>query len=116
MNEVHWTREDWSTSYISTAVLLKAGTSEQVANARIKNVVKEHSDDVKFETFLHPLVKWRLYSNFENGKQVGGQIRTVRLFLIIACLITIFASAHGYSLSQARFQYYWQLLQSVFKQ
>jgi len=31
-------------------------------------------------------------------------------------LITIFASAHGYSLSQGRFQYYWQLLQSVFKQ
>jgi putative ABC transport system permease protein len=102
MNEVRWTREDWSTSYIRTAVLLKAGTSEQVANTSIKNVVKEHSNDVKFETFLHPLSKWHLYSHFENGKQAGGQIKTVRLFFIIACFILLLACINYMNLSTAK--------------
>ncbi len=102
MNEVHWMRAEWATSYIKTAVLLKPGTNEQFANARIKNVVKEHSDDAKFETFLHPLSKWHLYSNFENGKQAGGQISTVRLFLIIACFILLLACINYMNLSTAK--------------
>ena len=102
MKEVHWLREDWGTSYIRTAVLLKPGTSEQIANGRIKNVVKDHSNDVKFETFLQPLAKWHLYSNFENGKQVGGQIKTVRLFFIIACFILLLACINYMNLSTAK--------------
>lgn len=102
MNEVHWLRDEWSTSYIRTIVLLKPSSSEQVANAHIKNVVKEHSNDVKFETFLHPIAKWRLYSHFENGKQVGGQIKTVRLFFIIACFILLLACINYMNLSTAK--------------
>jgi putative ABC transport system permease protein len=102
MNEVHWMKEDWSTSYIRTWVLLKPGANEQIANARIKNLVAEHSDDVKFETFLHPLSKEHLWDRFENGKPSGGQIKIVRLFWLIACFILLLACINYMNLSTAK--------------
>lgn len=103
MKEVHWLREEWSTAYIQTAILLKSGTSEQFANTQIKDIVKKHSDDVKFTTFLHPLSKWRLWSDFtKTGKQSGGEIRVVRLFAIIACFILLLACINYMNLSTAK--------------
>jgi putative ABC transport system permease protein len=103
MKEVHWLREDWTTVYIRTAVLLKAGTNEQFANQQIKDIVKKHSDDVKITTFLHPLAKWRLWSDFsENGKQAGGEIKSVRLFAVIACFILLLACINYMNLSTAK--------------
>lgn len=102
MKEVHWLRENWSTSYIQTVVLLKPGMSEQAANRQIRDIVKKHSDDTKFTTFLHPLSKWRLWSDFENGKLVGGDIKNVRLFALIASFILLLACINYMNLSTAK--------------
>jgi ABC-type antimicrobial peptide transport system permease subunit len=57
---------------------------------------------VKEEIFLHPLDKWHLYSRFENGKVSGGEIETVRLFMVVAAFILLIACINFMNLSTAR--------------
>ncbi|HYE55207.1 MAG TPA: ABC transporter permease, partial [Chitinophagaceae bacterium] len=102
MKEVDWDRADWQTSYIQTVVLLKEGVSESYANSRLRNIVKQHSENATTELFLHPLSKWRLWSMFENGKIAGGRISLVRLFGIIAGFILLIACINYMNLSTAR--------------
>ena len=47
------------------------------------------------EVFFHPVSKWRLYSDFENGKVAGGIIEYVRMFTMIALFILVIAIAGG---------------------
>ena len=49
-----------------------------------------------------PAAKWHLYSRFENGKEAGGQITIVRLFIIIASFILLIACINFMNLSTAR--------------
>jgi putative ABC transport system permease protein len=48
------------------------------------------------------MVKWHLYSRFENGKIAGGQIETVRIFMVIAAFILLIACINFMNLSTAR--------------
>lgn len=102
MKEVGWYRSNWDYYATPTIVLLKPGVSEKTANERFRNILKPHGDKVKNEVFVHPLSKWRLYSQFENGKIVGGGIDQVRLFGIIAAFILIIACINYMNLSTAR--------------
>ena len=42
---------------------------------------------MKHEYFLYPLLRWRLYSSFENGVEQGGMSDYVQLFTIIAIFV-----------------------------
>ena len=46
--------------------------------------------------------KWRLYSDFKDGKNTGGMIEYVRLFTIIALIILLIACVNFMNLSTAR--------------
>lgn len=100
--EVHWEEPNWAKSGISTYVLLRPGISEQQANGLFGHIITAHAPDVKNEIFLHPLRKWRLYSGFENGKNAGGYIEQVRMFVIIAAFILLIACINYMNLSTAR--------------
>ncbi|MCC8409376.1 ABC transporter permease [Mucilaginibacter sp. UR6-1] len=102
MKKIGWDDEYWGNNSVQTYALLKKGVSLATANARIKNITKSHSDQKDTEVFLHPASKWRLYSQFENGVNVGGRIGTVRLFAIIAGLILLIACINFMNLSTAR--------------
>src|SRR5690606_35675946 len=54
------------------------------------------------EVFLHPMSKWRLYSDFENGEVSGGRIENVRMFGAIGIFILIVACINFMNLSTAR--------------
>jgi len=93
----------WGNNSVQTFVQLKPNTSEALANAKIKDITKKHSSgQEQEEIFLHPISKWHLYSNFENGKISGGRIETVRLFGIIAAFILLIACINFMNLSTAR--------------
>lgn len=102
MKEVHWDRPDWESAYISTYVMLKEGITRQVANTRFRDIIRKHSSRTDQEMFLHPLAKLRLWNEFENGKVVGGYIRTVQLFGVIAAFILLIACINYMNLSTAR--------------
>jgi putative ABC transport system permease protein len=92
----------WNMNSYSTYVQLAPGTNVEKFNAKIKNLVMLHDAKTGEELFLHPLSKWRLYSNFENGKVAGGKISTVRLLTVIACLILLIACINFMNMSTAR--------------
>jgi putative ABC transport system permease protein len=100
--EVGWNDLDWGNTSIRTYVLLKPGISEKAANDCFRHIIQSHAGDIKNEVFVHPMRKWWLYSDFENGKIAGGQIETIRLFGIIAGFILLIACINYMNLSTAR--------------
>ncbi|MVM41060.1 FtsX-like permease family protein [Spirosoma sp. HMF3257] len=109
---------DWVAKYVKTNwenngwgvfVQLKDGIDPAQTNAKIKDVILSHlSNDpntrklVKPELFLHPMAKWRLYSEFAEGKNTGGFIKYVRLFGIFGLFILVIACINFMNLSTAR--------------
>jgi putative ABC transport system permease protein len=51
---------------------------------------------------IYPMNRWRMYDNFDNGKEIPGRIQFVNLFNVIAWIILIIASINFMNLSTAR--------------
>ena len=62
----------------------------------------DKNEDPKWEMFLYPIERWRLYSSFKNGHEDGGLIDFVRMFGIIAAFILLIACINFMNLSTAR--------------
>jgi putative ABC transport system permease protein len=93
----------WGNNSVSTYVQLKPGASLAAVDAKIRDITIKHSGHTEQEeVFLHPLTMQHLWSNFENGKLVGGQIEVVRMFGIIAAFILLIACINFMNLSTAR--------------
>jgi ABC-type antimicrobial peptide transport system permease subunit len=72
---------------------------------KIKNVVQVHKNaktDGIEQAVLFPMDKWRLYSDFKNGKAAGGRIQFVWLFSIIGVFVLMLACINFMNLSTAR--------------
>jgi len=94
-----WQNSSWLV-YIQTV----PGVNMDLVNKRINEIKQSHdASDKKISTyFSFPMSKWRLYSDFKNGKNTGGMIEYVRLFTIIAVIILIIACVNFMNLSTAR--------------
>jgi putative ABC transport system permease protein len=102
MKEVGWENKSWDLNDCTTVVLLKQGVTEKMANERFRDIIKPHLTGQKKEVFLHPMTKWRLWSKFENGVIVGGDIDSVRMFGLLAAFILLIACINYMNLSTAR--------------
>ncbi|MBE7176457.1 MAG: ABC transporter permease [Mucilaginibacter polytrichastri] len=102
LEEIGQYDKNWGNNSVQSYVLLKPGVSEAAANKAFLNITRSHSEVKDIDQFIHPIGKWRLYSNFENGKISGGRIETVRLFGIIAAFILLIACINFMNLSTAR--------------
>lgn len=96
----------WSDNSTPTFVLLKPNASFASVAPKIK-VLKQHYDDeaknLKWQLFMYPLERWRLYSSFTNGvEDNGGRSTFVKIFGIIAALILLVACINFMNLSTAR--------------
>ncbi|MCF2492058.1 ABC transporter permease [Dyadobacter chenhuakuii] len=71
---------------------------------KIRDVELPHafSKTDKPQYFLHPMSRWHLYSDFKNGKNVGGGIQFVWLFSIIGVFVLLLACINFMNLSTAR--------------
>src|SRR6185436_7124868 len=99
----HYIDGDWTNISILTFAMLKPNVSIDQANANIKDIIRHHSGGrARTTEFLYPVSKLRLYSNFENGKAVGGRIERVKIFGIIAVFILLIACINFMNLSTAR--------------
>ncbi len=98
-----WDDENWGNNSIATYVLLKEGTDYQNFATKIKTLRKAYDkESPDMVTFLYPWSRYWLYSEFENGKEVGGRIDLIRMFGIIAIIILMIACINFMNLSTAR--------------
>ncbi len=98
-----WDNSDWDNNSTQNYILLKNGTSIAALNSKIKNITIYHlNGKEQTEVFAYPLSQLHLYSKFENGVAVGGEIDMVRLFAIIAAFILLIACINFMNLSTAR--------------
>ena len=96
--------QNWGNNSTRTYVLLKPNTTLASVAPKIKVLKRKYdTNEPKWEMFLYPINRWRLYSSFTNGKEDGGgRIEYVRLFGIIAAFILLIACINFMNLSTAR--------------
>jgi ABC-type antimicrobial peptide transport system permease subunit len=96
----------WGDNSTPTYVLLKPNVSYAAVAPKIKGLKQQYHDEartIKWELFLYPLSRWRLYSSFTNGMEDnGGRSTFVKLFGIIAGFILLIACINFMNLSTAR--------------
>ena len=100
--EIHWLLTSWKTHTAETFVLLHPGVTEETADKSIRMILHSFAPDVNSVLFLHPMRKWHLYSNFDEGRSSGGEINFVRMLAFIAAFILLIACINYMNLSTAR--------------
>jgi len=96
-------KNNWGNYSFQVYVELTDAASENKVEASIKDLLTENGqDDMPRAFFLHPMLRWRLHSNFENGKEAGGMHEYVTLFSVIALFIIIIACINFMNLATAR--------------
>ena len=95
---------NWQNSSWDVFVQVNPGTNMKMLEKSINDIKYQHDEgDKKISTyFAFPLNKWRLQSEFKDGKNTGGMIEYVRLFSIIAIIILLIACVNFMNLSTAR--------------
>jgi ABC-type antimicrobial peptide transport system permease subunit len=95
-----WNNHSWQ-AYVQVADNIDMSKETE----KIKNVVMTHkvaATDGKQQAVLFPMNKWRLYSDFKNGKATGGRIQFIWLFSIIGVFVLLLACINFMNLSTAR--------------
>lgn len=98
--------DPWGSNFTQTWAQIADQADMDQVSAKIINVkfnkVSEDDRRYKPEVFLHPMSKWRLYSEFKEGKNTGGRIEFVWLFGIIGIFVLLLACINFMNLSTAR--------------
>ena len=96
-----WLNE-WGNNSIQTFVELEKNSNVVSLNQKLDGYIKSKDTTSTARPFLFSMNDWRLYSKFEEGKQVGGRIQYVRMFSIIAWIILFIACINFMNLATAR--------------
>lgn len=100
-----WIKEcetQWNNHSFQAFVQLQDNADLNVVSKKISGVEKKHNKEGNPEMFLHPMNKWALYSEFKDGKNIGGRIQFVWLFGIIGGFVLLLACINFMNLSTAR--------------
>jgi putative ABC transport system permease protein len=96
-------KDNWGSYSFQVFVELQPGANKNTVNEKIKDILtRKGQTDIKRELYLHPMKRWRLYSNFENGKEAGGFIHYVMMFSLIGIFILLIACINFMNLATAR--------------
>lgn len=96
-----WT-QGFGSFFADTFVELSLEADFTTTDLQVRGLLEKKTGDKDSKAFLHSIKDWHLRDNFENGKQVGGRIDSVRLFTIIALIILLIACINFMNLSTAR--------------
>jgi len=92
----------WGSIDCTTIIQLKDKAAFTDADASMRKLIKTYDENSMMDVFLFPFKKHHLYSNFINGKSVGGKIEEVKLFVLLAFCVLLIASINYMNLSTAR--------------
>jgi len=94
---------EWGSSSWNVFIVTTPGANMAAVQKNINDVKKLHTPGDKVSSyFTFPMSKWRLYSDFKDGKNTGGMIEYVRLFTAVAIIILLIACINFMNLSTAR--------------
>lgn len=96
-----WLNE-WNSNGIQTFVEVEAKADIAAINKKLYGYIKSKDTAAAALPFLFSMNDWKLRGKFEEGKQVGGFIKYVRIFTIIAWIILIIACINFMNLATAR--------------
>ncbi|HTB27092.1 MAG TPA: ABC transporter permease [Puia sp.] len=95
----------WGSYGPFTYVELELTSNPDVINRQLKDYIHVKQADQTNQAFLFPMSDWRLFSEFDNGKQTGGgQIKEVRILSSIAWIILLIACINFMNLATANSQ------------
>jgi putative ABC transport system permease protein len=93
---------EWHNSSSMVYIQTVPGANIVKIDKAINQIMFEHNHDKISTYFTFPMSKWHLYSDFKDGKNIGGMIEYVNLFSIIAIVILLIACINFMNLSTAR--------------
>jgi len=97
---------NWGNNSTRTYVLLKPNTTYASIAPKMKVLKQKYDEEAKkdkWEMFIYPISRWRLYSSFTNGAEDnGGRMTFIKLFGTIAAFILLIACINFMNLSTAR--------------
>ncbi|MBD2700717.1 ABC transporter permease [Spirosoma sp. BT702] len=101
-----WVKESlqqWGNhSFQCFAQITEKGDMKTIST-KIRDIEKKHASvSEKPEYFLHPMSMWHLYSDYKDGKNIGGGIQFVWLFSLIGVFVLLLACINFMNLSTAR--------------
>lgn len=105
-----WAATTWGNNSWGILAELQPGADINAVNARIKDLkmkaLARERDEVgmsfKAQIFLQRMADWHLYQDFKDGKNVGGGIQFVRMFILIGVFVLLLACINFMNLSTAR--------------
>jgi ABC-type antimicrobial peptide transport system permease subunit len=92
----------WGNSSYHMYIEVDPNTDVSQLQSRVRDVIKANKSGSEEELMIFPLHRSRLYSEFVNGKSVGGAITYVRIFMITAIMILALACINFINLATAR--------------
>ncbi len=95
----------WGDFSYQAFVSLRDGVSFEESTERIQDVIIKAAAgraESMPRLFLQPMSRWHLYSKYENGVNVGGDITFVWLFGVIGAFVLLLACINFMNLSTAR--------------
>ncbi len=103
VQEQDWQKK-WGNNSFLTYARLNPNTTQARAEASMKPIYKRYANKGNDENIviLQPLTDLHLYSEYKNGKPVGGRIEYVRIFSVVALFILLVACINFMNLATAR--------------
>lgn len=108
-NNADWLKtlaDPWRPNFVEVYVQLSGNADVNSVSGKIKDAklrkVNAQLAKKKPELFLFPMKQWHLYSDFKDGKNIGGAIRYVWMFGIIGIFVLLLACINFMNLSTAK--------------
>eukprot|EP01133_Synstelium_polycarpum_P017640 gene17640-21036_t len=95
-------KAQWGNHSFFTLVRMGEKTDIDQFNEKLKDIAERHSAKVKEDVFIYPLNKLHLYGDFVNGKNSGGKITELQMFMALALGILLIACINFMNLATAR--------------